>query len=249
MRILKLTLPCWLRLVLALGAAGWIGASATAASAQDAPEEGAPAAAGARQAPAADGLDEDAAAVLRKATDRAERPRPIDRAFVVGLVGEPKGTPLTGAALEAKTHEIASLLRCPVCQGSAVADSPSATAVNMKNEVRDLVALGFDKEQILRYFEASYGQFVLMEPKREGFNLLVWIVPALLLLGGIGVVAATIRRFGGGRQTEAAAADVPGRGELPDDPELARYVRLVREQVWGWPGGEPPANLAGKGGS
>lgn len=222
--LLRGALPCWIRMVLALFAACWIGfGAAHAGAAEEAP-----------------------AAAAAEAAEAAEAHKPIDRAFVVQVVGEPKGVALTGDALEKRTHEVALLLRCPVCQGSSVADSPSSTAVNMKNEVRDLIAQGFDQDQVLRYFEASYGQFVLMEPKAEGFNLLVWIGPGVLLLAGLGVVLATVRKLGRKPVGDvAAAARVPSRGELPDDEELSRYVRKVRELAYGWPRGEPPAAIKG----
>ena len=236
------TLPCWIRIVLALVAAGWVGTIALPAGAQEGLPPNHPPIGGA----AAPALDPDAAAVLEKATARAEQAgKPIDRAFVVSVVGEPEDPiPATEAALEEKTHAIGLLLRCPVCQGSAVADSPSSTAVNMKNEVRDLVALGFSRDQILRYFESSYGQFVLMEPKAEGINWLVWLLPGVLVLGGLGLIASTIKRLSAGKIE--AAARVPGRGELPDDGELAAYVRKARELAYGWPDGEPPTAAKGE---
>lgn len=155
---------------------------------------------------------------------------PLDRGFVAEVVGEPAASPLLGEALERRTHEVGLLLRCPVCQGSSVSDSPSSTAINMKNEVRDLMAAGYDQQQVLDYFEAAYGQFVLMQPKAEGFNLLVWIGPGVLMLAGLGVVFATVRKKEPGTREEMA---VPAPGELPDDPELASYVRKVRELAYG----------------
>lgn len=248
------TLPCWIRIALALVAAGWVGAVALPAAAQGGLPPDHPPVGGAREGLPPDhppvggaALDADAAAVLEKATARAEQAgKPVDRAFVVSVVGEPEDPiPATEAELEEKTHAIASLLRCPVCQGSAVADSPSSTAVNMKNEVRDLVALGFSRNQVLRYFESSYGQFVLMEPKAEGINWLVWLLPGVLVVAGLGFILRTVRKLSAG--AAEAPAHVPGRGDLPDDPELAGYVRKVRELAYGWPGGEPPAATKGEG--
>lgn len=160
---------------------------------------------------------------------------PLDRAFVGEVVGEPATSPLLGEALERRTHEVGLLLRCPVCQGSSVSDSPSSTAINMKNEVRDLMAAGYDEQQVLDYFEAAYGQFVLMKPKAEGFNLLVWIGPGVLMLAGLGVVVMTVRKKDPGQAQGEAA--VPGPDELPEDPELAAYVRKVRELAFGTTGG------------
>ncbi|MFL5370415.1 MAG: cytochrome c-type biogenesis protein CcmH, partial [Myxococcales bacterium] len=68
-------------------------------------------------------------------------------------MGRPAGTPLAGSQLDARTEEVAGLLRCPVCQGLSVADSPATMARNMKLEVRDKLAAGYDQEQILADFE------------------------------------------------------------------------------------------------
>jgi cytochrome c-type biogenesis protein CcmH len=154
------------------------------------------------------------------------------------VVGAPRGTALSGAALDARTEEVSALLRCPVCQGLSVADSPASMATNMKARVRELLAAGYDEEQILAYFERSYGEFVRLEPPRRGINWLVWLAPPAALLGGLVLVRRTMRRAA----PPAAATDgVPARDTLPADPVLARNVLRVREQAYGWPGGVPPA--------
>jgi cytochrome c-type biogenesis protein CcmH len=155
------------------------------------------------------------------------------------VVGSPRGRALVGGALDARTEVVAGLLRCPVCQGLSVADSPATMAVNMKAQVRELLAQGYDQEQILAYFEHSYGEFVRLEPPLRGVNWLVWLGPVLALAAGGAVVAWTLRSR---RQAAAGEpeAPVPGPDTLPDDPELARYVRRVRELAYGWPGGRPP---------
>ena len=109
------------------------------------------------------------------------------------LLGPPAGPALEGAALRTQTHDTTKMLRCVVCQGLSVADSPSETARAMRDEVEALVAKGYDTEQVLFYFEASYGEFVRMEPKAEGFNLLVWGMPVAFLLAGGGIVFWSMR--------------------------------------------------------
>jgi cytochrome c-type biogenesis protein CcmH len=162
------------------------------------------------------------------------------------LVGRPRGMSLSGAALEARTREVASLLRCPVCQGLSIADSPATMAVDMKAEAREMLARGYTQDQVMAYFERSYGELVRLKPPLRGVNWLVWMAPVVALLLGAVVVARTLRARTAAAPSSAEAAEtsLPSRGSLPEDPELARYVRLVRELVYGWPDGEPPAEDA-----
>ncbi len=172
---------------------------------------------------------------------RGEEPVPAETAPAApdprGIVGEPRRAPLQGAALDAETKRIAGLLRCPVCQGLSVADSPVGMAVDMRVQVRDMVAAGYDEEQVLVYFEKSYGEFVRLEPPLRGVNWVVWAGPLAALLAG----GALVVRFLRGSRAVAPAEPPPAADALPDDPELARYVLRVRELAYGWPGGRPPA--------
>ncbi|MBP7587005.1 MAG: cytochrome c-type biogenesis protein CcmH [Thermoanaerobaculia bacterium] len=122
--------------------------------------------------------------------------------------GAPLGPPLSGAALERATEEVSSLMRCPVCQGLSVADSPASSAVDLKAEVRRQIALGYTKDQVIASFERSYGEFIRLEPKAEGFNWLVWLAPMLAL--GAGALVIFFRLRPAGRPpAPAAPAAVP----------------------------------------
>lgn len=135
------------------------------------------------------------------------------------VVGPPAGPPLAeGAALEAMIREAGARLRCPVCQGLSVADSPADAAVAMRDEVKVLAAMGYDADQILDYFEASYGEFIRLDPKKEGFSLLVWLLPVGFVLLGGGLVWTQL-----GRSTPAPAP--------PAEPTLDPYLARVRAEL------------------
>jgi len=136
------------------------------------------------------------------------------------FVGAPQGTPLQGAELATRTVEVAGQLRCPVCQGLSVGDSPSAMAMNMKEQVRELLARGYSRDQILAYFEQSYGEFVLLKPKFRGVNSLVWILPLLALAIGAVLVATKMRRLEQPVPTTAAM----------DDEYVSRVRQLVEKE-------------------
>ncbi len=126
----------------------------------------------------------------------------------------PLGPPLSGAALDRATEEVASLMRCPVCQGLSVADSPASSAVDLKAEVRRQLALGYSRDQVLASFERSYGEFIRLEPKAQGFNWLVWLAPMIALVVGVLVIFFRLRPL---PQVPAAlSSTVPGQAVGPD---------------------------------
>jgi cytochrome c-type biogenesis protein CcmH len=143
------------------------------------------------------------------------------------LVGAPKGQPLAGDELTRTTQEIAATIRCPVCQGLSIADSPAEMAQNMKAQVRELLSRGYTREQILSYFERSYGQFVLLAPKFQGVNSLVWTLPILALILGIFIVFVKMKNLGKERVV-AASDNQQLTTDNPEDPYLARVRDLVK---------------------
>ena len=101
----------------------------------------------------------------------------------------------TDPALETRTSEVASGLRCPVCQGLSIQDSPSELAQQMRSLVRDQLAAGKTPEEVRAYFISKYGEWILLEPEASGFNVLVYLLPVLLVLGGLGFIVTLVRRW------------------------------------------------------
>ena len=99
------------------------------------------------------------------------------------------------SALEAMTTVLASELRCPVCQGNSIQDSPSELAQQMRDLIRDQLRSGKTPDEVRAYFVDKYGEWILLAPKAEGLNLIVYIVPFVALLVGGLVVWRTVRRW------------------------------------------------------
>jgi cytochrome c-type biogenesis protein CcmH len=97
--------------------------------------------------------------------------------------------------LEARTAEVAAQLRCPVCQGLSIQDSPSELSQQMRSVVKDQLREGKSPEEVKAYFVSKYGEWILLEPKAKGFNMLVYALPILLVLGGLAVIAAAVRKW------------------------------------------------------
>ena len=122
-------------------------------------------------------------------------------ALVVGGAGRGGGS----RSPAARAHAIAAELRCPVCQGLSVADSPSPTAKAIYDDVRRRVDAGESDASIKGFYVGRYGQWILLRPETSGVGALVWIVPVAALLLGAGGLALAFRRWR--RQPRLAATE------------------------------------------
>ena len=109
-------------------------------------------------------------------------------------LGDPLGRPLSGDELDRAVAEVAADIRCPKCQALSIADSGAQSAQAMRQEARSLLSQGYTREQVVGYFEQRYGEFVLLEPRARGLNLIVWAAPAAIVLVGGLFVAFRLRQ-------------------------------------------------------
>lgn len=97
---------------------------------------------------------------------------------VVGLVQGDKSD-------EDRARAIGSRVKCPVCQGVAIADSPSETARAMMDVVEERIAEGWSDNQIIDYFSERYTDSIVIDPPFAGNTLLVWLLPLLAVVAGV----------------------------------------------------------------
>lgn len=107
--------------------------------------------------------------------------------------------------LEAQVREIAATLRCPTCRALSVQDSPSGMAQEMRGLIREQLRAGKTPEEITAYFVDRYGEWILLKPKAQGFNWTVWLLPVLMIAGGLIFVFLTARRWVAQGQARAQA--------------------------------------------
>jgi cytochrome c-type biogenesis protein CcmH len=84
----------------------------------------------------------------------------------------------------------------------------------MQREIRRRLAAGDSPAEVKRYFVSRYGEWILLQPRAEGINLLVYLLPALALLAGLVLAWRQIRSWAAaGEREAAAAADASVRAE------------------------------------
>ena len=91
--------------------------------------------------------------------------------------------------LEARAQEINKTVMCPVCPGESIDQSQHPRAKAMRGVVDEKLGEGLMNDEIRDFFVERYGQSVLLEPRREGLNWLVWVVPP------VGILAAALALY------------------------------------------------------
>ena len=153
-----------------------------------------------------------------------------DAARTVRRAPKPNATPLlTDDQRDALEHRIRCQCGCTLdVYTCRTTDFSCSVSPSMHRDVRALVAGGYSADEIIDAFTDTYGEKVLMAPKREGFNWAGYVAPFVALGTGAVVVAGLIRRWG----ARAAAAPAPVRLASSDasPDELARLEAAVRNE-------------------
>lgn len=80
-------------------------------------------------------------------------------------------------------------LRCPQCQNQNIADSDAMIAVDLRRKVHELVAKDYDKQQVIDFMKARYGDFVYYQPPVNSMTIWLWLLPALfIVMAVVGVI-------------------------------------------------------------
>jgi cytochrome c-type biogenesis protein CcmH len=117
------------------------------------------------------------------------------RKLVLFLIGIGFAGLLFGSEdMENRVREIAHMLRCPTCQAMSVKESDAGLSLNMKQRIRELLEEGKSEDEILQFFEERYGEWILRSPKKEGFSLLLWTLPGLIILISVLILIQYLRK-------------------------------------------------------
>jgi cytochrome c-type biogenesis protein CcmH len=101
---------------------------------------------------------------------------------------------LKNPQLEARARHLSEELRCMVCQNQSIDDSAAPLARDLRLLVRERLTAGDSDQQVLNYLVARYGEFVLLKPRFELQNLLLWGLPPFALVAGMIALFVMARR-------------------------------------------------------
>jgi cytochrome c-type biogenesis protein CcmH len=142
-----------------------------------------------------------------------------------GVGSAPAAPNADDPALEARLNHLAEDLRCVVCQNESLAESRASLALDLREEIREMMRAGMSDDAVVESLVARYGDFVLYRPPVKPLTYVLWGGPLAFLLFGIALALATLHR----RRTLRPQADV--------SPEVLREAaQLLRSDDSNHPG-------------
>jgi cytochrome c-type biogenesis protein CcmH len=97
--------------------------------------------------------------------------------------------------LQERYDRLTRELRCLTCRNYAIAESNVFLAVDLRRQVRELIAAGKSDQEILDYMTSRYGDYVLYDPPLSPRTWLLWAMPVLLvLIGGVAAAVVIVRK-------------------------------------------------------
>ena len=128
-----------------------------------------------------------------------------------------------GSYDEAEAQAIDRMLMCPVCPAESIDQAQVPLARQMRQRVREMLAAGASRQEILDYFADRYGQNVLASPPKSGLNLLAWVLPLAGLVAALGGGLLVLRAMTGKGDGQGSATVPASSG----DEELEPYLEAV----------------------
>jgi len=132
--------------------------------------------------------------------------------------------------LDQRVHDVASQLKCLVCQGESVADSPATLSLQMRGVIRQQLQSGKSEQEVIQYFVSRYGDRILLSPPLQGLTLLAWLVPIALMICGMLLVFFVLRSWQLHANKEPDDADRAESMHI-DEKELAYYQREIEQEL------------------
>ncbi len=130
-------------------------------------------------------------------------------------------------SLDDRARQLESEIRCPVCQGLSIADSPAVLAQQMRDVVHDELARGSSDDAVRAYFVERYGRWILLAPSTTGPDVALWLAPAVIVVVGASVVAMRARARRGSADPGLRPSTEGRRGRVGSTVVLIAIVGAI----------------------
>jgi cytochrome c-type biogenesis protein CcmH len=148
--------------------------------------------------------------------------------FSVGTVAAQEGDDF--GVSDDEVNAIAHQLFCPVCENTPLDVCETQACKQWRELIRLKISEGWTEEEIKQYFVDNYGARVLSEPPREGFYLLVYFVPPVIILAGIVILFRAFRQWRKDDDDEDNA-EIAGVNSTSTNDADDEYIARLEEEM------------------
>lgn len=131
-------------------------------------------------------------------------------------------------------QDIAADLMSPACPGRTLLNCTSGQAEQWRELIRQKLAQGETKEQVMQYFVAIRGEEILAAPPKRGFALTAWLFPLFILLNGAGLIVVLTCRWVRKRPSVVqdgtrTSTETPTVEHVPSEPYRERLRQELKD--------------------
>lgn len=141
---------------------------------------------------------------------------------------------LHAVAMAQTWQDIAGDLMSPACPGRTLINCTSGQAEQWREIIRQRLAQGETKEQIMQYFVDIRGEEILAAPPKHGFALSAWLFPILVIINGAGLIVVLTFRWSRKHSSRNESgtddtSDDASQSTLSSDPYRTRLQRELED--------------------
>ncbi|MCB9421302.1 MAG: cytochrome c-type biogenesis protein CcmH [Ardenticatenaceae bacterium] len=151
-------------------------------------------------------------------------------AFVIPVMAQDGGSDsgtVKRVVTDDDVNKIARVVYCPVCESTPLDVCQTQACADWRQIIREMLEEGKSEQDVFDYFSNLYGDRVLAEPPREGFSLLIWLVPLIMVPVGLVFFGSYMRHLrASAGQSETVESTAVSEPAAPDD-----YITQIEKEL------------------
>lgn len=162
--------------------------------------------------------------------------RILTATIVLTLVATPLAVQRVRAELD-HAHELGKKVKCSCggCEQTAgtcyhvggAFSGPCDIAKKMITEIQGHLNKGLSDDQVIEAMIKEYGTAAYVEPPKQGFGLVAWVMPGVYLIAGALLVVFVISRW----RKRGVAAETSTSGTKSVSPEVLARARALAQKA------------------
>lgn len=121
-------------------------------------------------------------------------------------------------------------IKSPYCPGMMLQVCTSEGGAMLRDSIQRMAERGLSADSIVEVIIADYGEQWRALPKSAGSGLMAWLLPPLVLVGGLGAVGAVLARRKQAVRETAMAEATPAAVGPADEARLRSALKELDEE-------------------